>query len=121
MLTTKFCDTRIRLLSQQRLDAIGFQWVVANPNFKSWEERFNDLREYQQLHGTTRVPRSSGTLGEWVHMQVSLCFWENLCSSSFLFSHRGHDLCYERCTQRRLYNKKDPNFLARKAPMVSIR
>mmetsp|Transcript_2257 Transcript_2257/g.3325 ORF Transcript_2257/g.3325 Transcript_2257/m.3325 type:complete len:334 (+) Transcript_2257:1-1002(+) len=71
-----------------RLDAIGFQWVVANPNTKSWDERFEDLKEYQQLHGTTRVPRSSGTLGEWVHMQ------------------------------RRLYNKKDPNFLVRKAPML---
>ena len=56
----------------ERLDGIGFQWVVANPNTKSWEERFEDLREYQQTHGSTRVPRSSGTLGEWVHMQVSI-------------------------------------------------
>ncbi|KAL7529903.1 hypothetical protein ACHAXR_005173 [Thalassiosira sp. AJA248-18] len=71
-----------------RLDMLGFQWVVANPNTKSWEERFEDLKEYQQLHGTTRVPRSSGTLGEWVHMQ------------------------------RRLHNKKDKNFLARKAPLL---
>lgn len=54
-----------------RLDAIGFQWVVTNPNTKSWEERFEDLKEYQRTHGSTRVPRSSGTLGEWVHMQVS--------------------------------------------------
>lgn len=68
-----------------RLDTLGFQWVVANPNQKSWEERFEDLKEYQQIHGTTRVPRSSGTLGEWVHMQ------------------------------RRLHNKKDQKFLARRA------
>ena len=54
----------------QRLDTIGFQWVVSNSNTKSWEERFENLKEYQQYHGTTRVPRSSGTLGEWVHMQV---------------------------------------------------
>lgn len=71
-----------------RLDAIGFQWQVANPNTKTWDERFEDLKEYQQLHGTTRVPRSSGTLGEWVHMQ------------------------------RRLYNKKDPKFLSRKAHLL---
>jgi len=76
------------LSSQHKLDTIGFQWVVANPNTKSWDERFEDLKEYQQMHGTTRVPRSSGTLGEWVHMQ------------------------------RRLYNKKDPNFLARRAPLL---
>lgn len=73
---------------QHRLDSVGFQWVVAQNN-KSWEERFEDLKEYQQLHGTTRVPRSSGALGEWVHMQ------------------------------RRLYNRKDKNFLSRRAPMVS--
>ncbi|KAL3811933.1 hypothetical protein ACHAXA_001580 [Cyclostephanos tholiformis] len=71
----------------ERLDGIGFQWVVANPNTKSWEERFEDLREYQRMNGSTRVPRS-GALGEWVHMQ------------------------------RRLYNKKDKNFLASRAPML---
>ena len=70
------------------MDTIGFQWVVNNPNQKSWEQRFEDLKEYQQLHGTTRVPRSSGTLGEWVHMQ------------------------------RRMYNKKDPNFMEKKAPQL---
>ncbi len=57
-----------------RLDTIGFQWVVSNSNTKSWEERFENLKEYQQYHGTTRVPRSSGTLGEWVHMQVEFQF-----------------------------------------------
>ncbi len=72
----------------ERLDGIGFQWVVANPNTKSWEERFEDLREYQQTHGSTRVPRSSGTLGEWVHMQVSFdkyYFFLRVFSSSLLW------------------------------------
>lgn len=32
---------------------------------------FEELKEYQNINGTTRVPRSAGTLGEWVHMQVS--------------------------------------------------
>lgn len=83
----KLMGGRQRLTRERidRLDTLGFQWVVANPNQKSWEERFEDLKEYQQIHGTTRVPRSSGTLGEWVHMQ------------------------------RRLHNKKDPKFLARRA------
>ena len=72
----------------QRLDDAGFAWSIANPNNKTWEERFEDLREYQQQHGTTRVPRSSGTLGEWVHMQ------------------------------RRLHNKRERNFMAKKAPLL---
>ena len=77
----------------QRLDKIGFQWVVSNSNTKSWEERFENLKEYQQYHGTTRVPRSSGTLGEWVHMQVEF----QLCSSPvrmcFVFLSHLHLLC----------------------------
>jgi len=71
-----------------RLDAAGFSWSIANPNNKTWEERFDDLRDYQQQHGTTRVPRSSGTLGEWVHMQ------------------------------RRLHNKRERNFMQKKAPLL---
>jgi len=86
----KLVGGRQRLTQERihRLDTLGFQWVVANPNQKSWEERFEDLKEYQQIHGTTRVPRSSGTLGEWVHMQ------------------------------RRLHHKKDPKFLARRAQQL---
>lgn len=72
----------------RRLDDAGFAWSIANPNNKTWEERFEDLRDYQQQHGTTRVPRSSGTLGEWVHMQ------------------------------RRLHNKRERNFMAKKAPLL---
>jgi hypothetical protein len=55
----------------EQLDGISFQWVVPNPNTKSWEERFEDLKEYQQMHGSTPVPQSSGALGKWMHMQVS--------------------------------------------------
>jgi len=89
--TKKRSGTGRQRLTQERilsLDALGFQWVVAKPNHKSWEERFEDLKDYQQQHGSTRVPRSSGTLGEWVHMQ------------------------------RRLYNKKDPNFMVKKMGLL---
>ncbi len=73
----------------ERLDGIGFQWVVANPNTKSWEERFEDLREYQRMNGSTRVPRS-GALGEWVHMQVSTENYEFVHFSVTCF-------CYKSC------------------------
>lgn len=77
-------------LSQERvaqLDDIGFQWSH-DKQYKSWDERFNDLQEYLRVNGNTRVPRSSGSLGEWVHMQ------------------------------RKLYHKNDKNFLAKRAPKL---
>jgi hypothetical protein len=77
-------------LSQERiaqLDSIGFAWSH-DKQYKSWEERFNDLQEYKRVNGNTRVPRSSGSLGEWVHMQ------------------------------RKMYHKNDKNFMAKRAPKL---
>ena len=54
------------------LDNVGFSWTVETKN-KSWEERFQDLIEYREIHGTFRVPRSHGTLGEWVSAAM-FCF-----------------------------------------------
>ena len=36
---------------------------------KTWEERFEDLLQYKEEHGTTRVPQSYPGLGNWVHSQ----------------------------------------------------
>jgi len=36
---------------------------------KSWEERFEDLKAYKELHGHTVVPQNAGALGQWVHAQ----------------------------------------------------
>ena len=77
-------------LSQERiaqLDSIGFTWSH-DKQYKSWEERFNDLQEYKRMNGNTRVPRSSGSMGEWVHMQ------------------------------RKMYHKNDKNFMAKRAPRL---
>mmetsp|Transcript_27022 Transcript_27022/g.53988 ORF Transcript_27022/g.53988 Transcript_27022/m.53988 type:complete len:766 (+) Transcript_27022:49-2346(+) len=77
-------------LSQERiaqLDSIGFAWSH-DKQYKSWDERFNDLQEYKRVNGNTRVPRSSGSLGEWVHMQ------------------------------RKMYHKSDKNFMAKRAPRL---
>ena len=77
-------------LSQDRiaqLDSIGFAWSH-DKQYKSWDERFNDLQEYKRVNGNTRVPRGSGSLGEWVHMQ------------------------------RKMYHKNDKNFMAKKAPRL---
>eukprot|EP00574_Skeletonema_japonicum_P012192 CAMPEP_0201714150 /NCGR_PEP_ID=MMETSP0593-20130828/742_1 /ASSEMBLY_ACC=CAM_ASM_000672 /TAXON_ID=267983 /ORGANISM="Skeletonema japonicum, Strain CCMP2506" /LENGTH=766 /DNA_ID=CAMNT_0048203399 /DNA_START=85 /DNA_END=2385 /DNA_ORIENTATION=+ len=77
-------------LSQERiaqLDRVGFAWSH-DKQYKSWDERFNDLQEYKRVNGNTRVPRSSGSLGEWVHMQ------------------------------RKMYHKNDKNFMAKRAPRL---
>lgn len=77
-------------LSQERiaqLDRIGFAWSH-DKQYKSWDERFNELQEYKRVNGNTRVPRSSGSLGEWVHMQ------------------------------RKMYHKNDKNFMAKRAPRL---
>ena len=66
------------------LDSIGFNWTVELNN-KSWEERLQDLIQYQEIHGNTHVPRSMGSLGEWVHHQ------------------------------RKLYNRRDVNFITKRA------
>jgi hypothetical protein len=77
-------------LSQERiaqLDNLGFLWSQ-DKQYKSWDERFNELQEYKRVNGNTRVPRASGSLGEWVHMQ------------------------------RKMYHKNDKNFMARRAPRL---
>jgi len=56
-----------------RLEAIGFQWIVRDTSaVLSWEERFEQLKEFRKEKGHCRVPRhykKSPRLGEWVHTQ----------------------------------------------------
>jgi hypothetical protein len=54
-----------------KLNEINFEWVV-QAQAKTWQERFEELKEFQREHGHTRVPRNykkNAALGEWVHSQ----------------------------------------------------
>ncbi|NOS72040.1 MAG: hypothetical protein HOP33_19195, partial [Verrucomicrobia bacterium] len=53
----------------RRLDEVGFEW---DPIGTRWEEMFQQLVEYKELHGDTNVPQRSGKyaeLGTWVRNQ----------------------------------------------------
>ena len=55
----------------QRLDAIGFPWDVYDA---LWEQRFEELVEYERKHGHCNVPRNyakSPKLSSWVSNQRS--------------------------------------------------
>jgi len=62
-------------LTQERIDrleALGFEWSLRPPN-TPWEERFEQLKQFHQHHGHTRVKRSHGeSFGEWVQKQRKL-------------------------------------------------
>jgi hypothetical protein len=47
---------------------IGFDLQVCAARLP-WETRFQELIDFRNVHGHTRVPRSSGTLGNWVNFQ----------------------------------------------------
>eukprot|EP00581_Thalassiosira_minuscula_P031978 CAMPEP_0183785432 /NCGR_PEP_ID=MMETSP0739-20130205/66501_1 /TAXON_ID=385413 /ORGANISM="Thalassiosira miniscula, Strain CCMP1093" /LENGTH=507 /DNA_ID=CAMNT_0026029435 /DNA_START=1 /DNA_END=1524 /DNA_ORIENTATION=- len=66
---TSLTDERVNDLLE-----IGFVFAAGKtPNHpigkKTWEERFEELLEFKELHGHTVVPQLSGTLGNWVRMQ----------------------------------------------------
>jgi len=53
---------------QHALEEVGFLWNSNNP----WEERFNELKEFKDLHGHCRVPyryAKNMELGRWVSHQ----------------------------------------------------
>lgn len=58
----------------EKLESLDFAWVLTpTPRTRyTWEERLEQLRQYHREHGTFRVPRTSGTLGEWLHKQRQL-------------------------------------------------
>jgi hypothetical protein len=55
-----------------KLEELKFQWALQDKPHKQWDERFEELVEFQRVYGQTRVPRSykpDPSLGEWVHRQ----------------------------------------------------
>jgi hypothetical protein len=51
------------------LDSLGFVWdVVQADNEERWKKRFNDLVEFQRVHGHCNAAQSTD-LGKWVKMQ----------------------------------------------------
>jgi len=60
----------------EQLKDLGFVFQVGKrrtneirPPNKTWDERFNDLLQFKESEGHTRVPQSNSGLGEWVHKQ----------------------------------------------------
>lgn len=66
------------LLTQEKieqLNELGMVWVtgftsgIAQAPRKTWNERFEDLKEFIRQHGHSIVPQLTPGLGEWVHTQ----------------------------------------------------
>ena len=54
----------------QHLSDMGFEWSVKKERDDAiWNQRFEELREFNEEHGHCRVPRSSKKLGRWVDHQ----------------------------------------------------
>merc|ERR1712151_969840 len=54
------------------LEAINFDWSMADVNNREWEDKFNQLKAYKESFGHTRVPRrynNDDGLGAWVKNQ----------------------------------------------------
>ena len=64
-----------------RLTAHGFAWKSNDKKRPTqltrvkWEQRFQELQEFQRDHGHTSVPQSMPGLGSWVHKQ-RVKYWE---------------------------------------------
>mmetsp|Transcript_6664 Transcript_6664/g.15113 ORF Transcript_6664/g.15113 Transcript_6664/m.15113 type:complete len:805 (+) Transcript_6664:156-2570(+) len=72
----------------ERLDSIGFRWVMGN-DVKSWDERLALLKQFREIHGKwpSKNEKWEG-IGNWVH------------------------------NQRRYYVQKDKKFMANRAPKL---
>ena len=65
-----FHESKKSLLNQHRidlLDSIGFTWTIN----VTWEDRFEELKQYKETHGDCCVPQKHGTLGTWTSNQRS--------------------------------------------------
>jgi len=52
--------------SRNALNDLGFSW---DPEAESWENYYNQLCEFHREHNHTRVPKSMGSLWNWVDRQ----------------------------------------------------
>lgn len=79
-------DPDIPSMSQEKidaLDAIGFDWDMKEPRqMKSFEERIEDLKEFKETHGHTRVPTGYAK-------NPSLAYWCNNVRNAFKMKNTG--------------------------------
>ena len=64
------CAMRITAARIKKLQRIGFEWRVVNPD--AWDEHFTALRRFVKKHGHARVPQQFAddpALGRWVFSQ----------------------------------------------------
>ena len=74
---------------QERLDSIGIKWNVQKVEIKSWDERFNLLKEFKETRGhwPSRKEKWNG-IGDWIN------------------------------NQRKSYKQKNQNFMTNRAPRL---
>ena len=53
----------------QQLDELGFNWGTTRGSSPTWQDRYNELKEYKKEHGDCNVPLNHGPLGLWVSIQ----------------------------------------------------
>ncbi len=64
------CTARITAARIKKLQHIGFEWTLVNPN--AWDERFAAMRRFVKKHGHAQVPArfaDDPSLGRWVGNQ----------------------------------------------------
>eukprot|EP00978_Attheya_sp_CCMP212_P034903 scaffold149115_cov41-Attheya_sp.AAC.2 len=61
-------DSLLTIDKREKLKSIGFVFKL-RPTFLSWDQRFQDLVEYNKINGHTNVPTHSGPLGTWITHQ----------------------------------------------------
>ena len=70
-------STPLTIKREQMLNDLDFDWSTPNPRHVSWEDRYQQLEEFNDTYGHTQVPMNwSGnpSLANWVSAQVSLWF-----------------------------------------------
>jgi hypothetical protein len=57
----------------EQLEAVGFKWALQrHTTMRSWQERFEELKQYMAKHGNCNVPiryKENASLGQWVSTQ----------------------------------------------------
>eukprot|EP00978_Attheya_sp_CCMP212_P011643 scaffold28847_cov34-Attheya_sp.AAC.1 len=57
------------LMDEQLAKLIGIQFEFQRKILTPWDTRFQELKEFKNAHGHTRVNKQSGQLGQWVSSQ----------------------------------------------------